>query len=144
MSFLTDLIKEKASEVLADKISIPEGIQEQVLGGVADSIFGSVKETAGKEGGINQLIELLTGREKASTSPVAQLASNIFGSSIAKKLGLSPAIVNAIVPMIPAIIEKFTSSEKFVVNDLISEATASGMADKLKDAAGSFLGGLFK
>ena len=31
MSFLTDLIKEKATEVLADKISIPEGIQEQVL-----------------------------------------------------------------------------------------------------------------
>ena len=26
MSFLTDLIKEKAGEVLADKISIPEGI----------------------------------------------------------------------------------------------------------------------
>ena len=50
MSFLTDLIKEKASEVLAEKISIPEGIQEQVLGGVADSIIGSVKETAGKEG----------------------------------------------------------------------------------------------
>ena len=42
MSFLTDLIKNKASEVLADKISIPEGIQEQVLGCVADSIFGSV------------------------------------------------------------------------------------------------------
>ena len=144
MSFLTDLIKEKASEVLADKISIPEGIQEPVRGGVADSIFGSVKETAGKEGGINQLIELLTGREKASTSPVAQLASNIFGSNIAKKLGLSPAIVNAIVPMIPAILEKFTSSEKIDVNDLISEATTSGMADKLKDAAGSFLGGLFK
>ena len=59
MSFLTDLIKEKASEVLADKISIPESIQEQVLGGVADSIFGSVKETAGKEGGMDQLIELL-------------------------------------------------------------------------------------
>ncbi len=144
MSFLTDLIKEKASEVLADKISIPEGIQEQVLGGVADSIFGSVKETAGKEGGIDQLIELFTGRQEASTSPVTQLASNIFGSDIAKKLGLSPAIVNAIVPMIPAIIQKFTSSGKIDINELIEEATKSGIADKLKDAAGSILGGLFK
>jgi len=144
MSFLTDLIKEKASEVLADKISIPEGIQEQVLGGVADSIFGSVKETAGKEGGIDQLIELFTGRQEASTSPVTQLASNIFGSDIAKKLGLSPAIVNAIVPMIPAIIKKFTSSGKIDINELIEEATKSGIADKLKDAAGSILGGLFK
>ena len=77
MSLLTDLIKEKASEVLADKISIPEGIQEQVFGGIADSIFGSVKETASKEGGIDQLVELFTGRQEASTSPVTQLASNI-------------------------------------------------------------------
>ena len=144
MSFLTDLIKEKASEVLADKISIPGSIQEEVLGGVADSIFGSVKQTAGKEGGLNQLIELFTGRQAASSSPIAQLASNIFGTDIAKKLGLSPAIVNAIVPMIPVIIEKFTSSEKIDINDLISEATASGVADKLKDVAGGFLGGLFK
>ena len=144
MSLLTDLIKEKASEVLADKISIPEGIQEQVFGGIADSIFGSVKETASKEGGIDQLVELFTGRQEASTSPVTQLASNIFGTDIAKKLGLSPAIVNAIVPMIPVIIEKFTSSEKIDINDLISEATASGVADKLKDVAGGFLGGLFK
>ena len=144
MSFLTDLIKDKASEVLAEKISIPEGIQEQVLGGVADSIFGSVKETAGKEGGIDQLIELFTGREKASSSPVAQLASSIFSSNIAKKLSLSPAIVKAIVPMIPVIIEKFTSSKKIDINDLIAEATAAGVTDKLKDAAGSFLGGFFK
>ena len=144
MSFLTDLIKGKASEVLAEKISIPEGIQEQVLGGVADSIFGSVKETAGKEGGIDQLIELFTGREKASSSPVAQLASSIFSSNIAKKLSLSPAIVNAIVPMIQVIIDKFTSSKKIDINDLIAEATAAGVTDKLKDAAGSFLGGFFK
>ena len=144
MSLLTDLIKEKASEVLADKISIPEGIQEQVFGGIADSIFGSVKETASKEGGIVQLVELFTGRQEASTSPVTQLASNIFGSDIAKKLGLSPAIVNAIVPMIPMIIKKFTSSEKIDINELISEAASSGVTDKLKEAAGSFLSGLFK
>ena len=144
MSFLTDLIKEKASEVLANKISIPESIQEQVLGGIAESIFGSVKVTAGKEGGMDQLIELFTGREKATSSPVTQLASNIFGSDIAKKLNLSPTIVNTIVPMIPMIIEKFTSSKKIDINDLISEAASSDIADKLKDAAGSFLGGLFK
>jgi hypothetical protein len=59
-------------------------------------------------------------------------------------LGLSPAIVNAIVPMIPVIIKKFTSSEKIDINDLISEVTASGVADKLKDVAGGILGGFFK
>lgn len=144
MSFITDLIKEKAGEVLAGKISIPEGMQEQVLGGIAESIFGGVKETASKENGVNELVELFTGRKSASVSPISELASNIFSSTIAKKLGLSPTIVNIIVPMIPKIIEKFTSSEKIDVNDLISEVTATGVTDKLKDVAGSFLGGLFK
>ena len=144
MSFLTDFIKEKAGEVLNGNISIPENIQEDVLGGVTDSIFGSIKETAGKEGGMDQLMELFTGRQKASNSPITQLASSIFSSDIAKKLGLSPTIVNAIVPMIPVIIDKFTSNEKVDFNDLIAEVTATGVPDKLKDAAGSFLAGLFK
>ncbi|MBE6281063.1 MAG: hypothetical protein E7095_03230 [Bacteroides sp.] len=143
MSFITDLIKEKAVDVLGG-VSLPDNLKEQVLGGVSDSIFGSIKETAGKEGGIDQLVELFTGRESASSSPVTALAGNIFSSNIAKKLGLSPAIINAIVPMIPKVIEQFTSSKKIDVNDLIAEVTKSGVADKLKDAAGSLLGGLFK
>ena len=144
MSFITDLIKEKASEVLVGGISIPDGIKEQVLGGVADSILGSVKETAGKDGGIDQLIELFTGRQEVSSSPITALAGNIFSSDIAKKLGLSPTIINAIIPMIPTIIQKFTSSNKIDINDLIAEVTKSDVADKLKDAAGGLLGGLFK
>lgn len=143
MSLITDLIKEKAGEVLGN-VSLPDSLKEQVLGGVSDSIFGSIKQTATKEGGIDQLIELFTGRQEASSSPVAALAGNLFSSDIAKKLGLSPAIVNSIVPMIPKVIEMFTSSKKIDVNDLISEVTASGVADKLKDAAGSILGGFFK
>lgn len=144
MSFITDLIKEKAGEVLVGGISIPDGIKEQVLGGVADSILGSVKETAGKDGGIDQLIELFTGRQEVSSSPITALAGNIFSSDIAKKLGLSPTIINAIIPMIPTIIQEFTSSNKIDINDLIAEVTKSGVADKLKDAAGGLLGGLFK
>ena len=144
MSFITGFIKEKASEVLSEKISIPESIQEDILDGVAESIFKSVKETAEKKDGIDQLIELFTGRQKASSSPISQLASSIFGSDIAKKLGLSPAIVNTIVPLIPTIIEKFNSNERIDINDFISEATSSEITDKLKDAASNFLGGFFK
>lgn len=143
MSFITDLIKEKAVDVLGG-VSLPDNLKEQVLGGVSDSIFGSIKETAGKEGGIDQLVELFTGREAASSSPVTALAGNLFSSNIAKKLGLSPAIISAIVPMIPKVIEQFTSSKKIDVNDLIAEVTKSSVADKLKGAAGDLLGGLFK
>lgn len=143
MSFITDLIKEKAGDILGN-VSIPDNLKEQVVGGVSDSIFGSIKETATKEGGIDQLIELFTGREEAASSPVTALAGNLFSSDIAKKIGLSPAIVSAIVPMIPKIIETFTSSKRIDINDLIAEVTQSGVADKLKDAAGSILGGFFK
>lgn len=143
MSFITDLIKEKAGDILGN-VSLPDQIKEQVVGGVSDSIFGSIKETATKEGGIDQLIELFTGRESAVSSPVTALAGKLFSSDIAKNLGLSPAIVNAIVPMIPKIIETFTSNKKIDVNDLIAEVTQSGVADKLKDMAGGLLGGFFK
>ena len=143
MSFITDLIQEKAVDVLGG-ISLPDNLKEQVLGGVSDSIFGSIKEPAGKEGGIDQLIELFTGRQSAASSPVTDLAGKLFSTDIAKKLGLSPGIISAVVPMIPKVIEKFTSSKSIDVNDLISEVTKSGVADKLKDAAGSLLGGFFK
>lgn len=143
MSFITDLIKEKAGDILGN-VSLPDQIKEQVVGGVSDSIFGSIKETVTKEGGIDQLIELFTGRESAASSPVTALAGKLFSSDIAKNLGLSPAIVNAIVPMIPKIIETFTSNKKIDVNDLIAEVTQSGVADKLKDMAGGLLGGFFK
>ena len=143
MSFITDLIKEKAMDVIGG-VSLPDNLKEQVLGGVSESIFGSIKETAGKEGGIDQLIELFTGRQSAASSPVTNLAGQLFSSNIAKKLGLSPSIINTILPLIPTIIEKFTSSKSIDVNDLISEITKSGVADKLKDAAGSLLGGFFK
>lgn len=143
MSFITDLIKEKAGDILGN-VSLSDELKEKVVGGMSDSIFGSIKQTAGKEGGIDQLIELFTGRESAVSSPVTQLASNLFSSDIAKKLGLSPAIVSTILPLIPKVIETFTSSKKIDVNDLISEVTKAGVADKLKDAAGSILGGFFK
>lgn len=144
MSIITDLIKEKASEVLGANISIPENLKEPILSGISDSIFGSIKETATKEGGIDQLIELFTGRQEVASSPVTNLASSLFGTEITSKLGLSPAIVKAVLPLIPKIIEQFTSSKKIDINDLISEVTSSGVADKLKDAAGSILGGFFK
>ncbi len=143
MSFITDLIKEKAGDILGN-VSLPDNLKEQVIGGVSDSIFGSIKETASKEGGIDQLVELFTGRSSAAASPVTDLAGKLFSSDIAKKLGLSPAIVSAIVPMIPKVIETFTSSKKLDVNDLIAEVTKSGVADKLKDVAGGILGGFFK
>ncbi len=144
MSVLTDLIKEKAGEVLAGNVSIPEDLKEKVMGGVSDAIFGSVKETAAQEGGIAQLTSLFTGESSAASSPVTALAGKLFSGNIAEKLGLSPTIVNAIVPMIPKVIELVTSGKGLDVSELLSEVSKGGVADMLKEKAGSLLGGLFK
>lgn len=141
MSFLTDLIKEKAGEALAGNVSIPEGLKEKVLGGLSDSIFDSFKQTAAKEGGLEQLTSLFTGGQDAASSPVTALAGKLFNSNVAGKLGLSPTLVNAIVPMIPKVISMIKG---FDVNDLMSEFTKSAATDFLKDKAGDLLGGLFK
>lgn len=144
MSVLTDLIKEKAGEVLAGNVSIPEDLKDKVMGGVSDAIFGSVKETASKEGGIAQLTSLFSGESSAASSPVTALAGQLFSGNIAEKLGLSPAIVNAIVPMIPKVVELLASGKGLDVSELLSEVGKGSVADALKEKAGSLLGGLFK
>ena len=144
MSFLTDLIKEKAGDVLAGNVSIPEYLKDKVLGGVSDSIFDSIKETAGEEGGIEKLTSLFTGKSEAATSSISTLAIKQFSTSIAGKLGLSPGIVNAVTPLIPKVIEMITSGKGIDLNEILSEVGKSSATDMLKNAAGSILGGLFK
>lgn len=144
MSFLTDLIKEKAGEVLAGNVSIPEDLKDKVLGGVSDSIFGSIKQKAQEEGGIEQLTSLFTGKEPAASSPVTALAGKLFSSGIAEKLGLSSSLVSTITPMIPKVLEVITSGKGLDVNEIISEVGKEGVADMIKDKAGSLLGGFFK
>lgn len=144
MSFLTDLIKEKAGEALAGNVSIPEGLKEKVLGGLSDSIFDSFKQTATQEGGLEQLTALFSGNQDAASSPITALAGKLFNGNVAGKLGLSPTLVNAIVPMIPKVISMITSGKGFDVNDIMGEFTKSAATDFLKDKAGDLLGGLFK
>lgn len=144
MSFLTDLIKEKAGEVLAGNVSIPEDLKDKVLGGVSDSIFGSIKQTAQEEGGIEQLTSLFTGKESAASSPVTALAGKLFSSGIAEKLGLSSSLVSTVAPMIPKVLEVITSGKGLDINEIISEVGKDSVTDMLKDKAGSLLGGFFK
>lgn len=52
MSFLTDLIKESQRSISWIRFH-PGSIQKKYWVVEADSIFGSVKQTAGKEGGLD-------------------------------------------------------------------------------------------
>ncbi|MBE6287256.1 MAG: hypothetical protein E7099_03580 [Mediterranea massiliensis] len=148
MSQLLDLIKQQVAEAATGGLSIPENLKEAVLGGVSDSIFDSVKQTAAEEGGLAKLGDLLTGTTSAKASPVTALASNLFTNKIAGKLGLSPSVTNMVVTFIPVVIEKLTKktseADGFEVSDLLSEFGGAALGDSLKKAAGSILGGLFK
>lgn len=144
MSMLTELIKEKAAEVLTGSVSIPENLQEKVLGGLSDSIFDSIKDTASQDGGLDQLKALFTDKEDAASSPVTALASNLFSSNVAKKLGLSSSLVDAVVPMIPKVLNMLTSGKGIDAGDLLSDFVKDSAADLIREKAGSLLGGLFK
>lgn len=143
MSILTDLIKEKASSVLTGEVEIPANLKDKVLGGLSDSIFDSIKDTAAKDGGLEQLTALFTGKEDAAKSPVTALAGSLFSKNVAGKLGLSSSLVDMIVPMIPKVIGMITSGKGVDMNDLLADVMKDSAKDLLKKKAGSILGGLF-
>lgn len=144
MSMLTELIKDKVGEVLTGEVAIPENLKDKVMGGLSDSIFDSIKDTASQEGGIDQLKALFTGKENVASSPVTALAGDLFSSNVAKKLGLSSSVVDAIVPMIPKVLKMITSGKGVDMGDLLSDVVKDSAADLIKEKAGSLLGGLFK
>lgn len=114
------------------------------MGGLSDSIFDSIKDTATQDGGLDQLKALFTGKEDAASSPVTALAGNLFSSNVAKKLGLSSSLVDAVVPMIPKVLNMLTSGKGIDAGDLLSDFVKDSAADLIKEKAGSLLGGLFK
>ncbi|MBQ8673344.1 MAG: hypothetical protein IJ511_04730 [Bacteroides sp.] len=148
MSQLVDFIKKQVAEAASGNLSIPENLKEQVMGGVSDSIFDSLKQTAAKEGGIGQITSLFTGGQSASASPVSALAGQLFSANVAPKLGLSPTITSAVTKLIPVVIDKLTkkssSGDGIGLDDILSSLGGSSLGDTLKGAAGSLLGGLFK
>ena len=144
MSMLTELIKKTVAEVVTGSASIPNNLQEKVLGGLSDSIFDSIKDTATKNGGLDQLKALLTGKEDVASSPITALAGNLFSSNATKTLGLPSSVVDAVVPMIPKVMKMLTSGKGIDVSDLLADFVKDSAADLIKEKAGSLLGGLFK
>lgn len=124
-------------------------LDNNVLGGLSDSILNSLKQKATSANGISEITELLSGKSSASSSPVTQLASKIFTSDVATKLGLSPTIANAASSLLPVIIEKVVGavSSKGGDFDLASVLSALGgnsaSSSKLGNL-GKIIGGLGK
>lgn len=148
MSQLVDFIKQQVAEVTSGNRSIPAHLKDKVMGGVSQSIVDSLKQTAGKKGGIEHITSLFTGKTPAASSPVTALAGRLFTSNVVPKLGLSPMVGSAVAALIPVIlgtvISKVSSGKGFNLQGILSALGGASIGDKLKNVAGGLLGKLFK
>lgn len=135
---LSDIILQQVTKnVAGSNIQIPQNVQQQVLGGLSDSILGSLAKTATAPGGLDQIKGLLTGQSDAATSPVTALAGNIFNSNVLSKLNLGN-IGTALLAFIPKIMGG--------LKNIIKDQDGDGDVDlndvllTLKGNSGSILG----
>ena len=135
---LSDIILQQVTKnVAGSNIQIPQNLQQQVLGGLSDSILGSLAKTATAPGGLDQIKNLLTGQTDAAKSPVTALAGNIFNTNVLSKLKLGAAGA-ALLAFIPKIMGG--------LKNIIKDQDGDGDVDlndvllTLKGGSGSILG----
>lgn len=147
---LSDLIAQQV-KAAAGNVEIPSNIQNKVLGGLSESILGSLTQTATKAGGLDQLKNLFTGKADVASSPVTALAGSLFSNNILKNLNLGNALSSKLTGLIPVILSKVSGFIKdqdgdgdVDLNDILItlQGGKKGGAGIL-GAATSILGGLF-
>ena len=141
MSQITDLILKQVQSSASGS-----NLGSNVLEGLSDSIFGSVKEKAQSASGIEQLTSLFTGKTSAESSPVTSLAAQLFTKNIVSKLGLDANTTKIATSLLPTIIGKLTSKNSGLdLTSILSAVGASaGNSNGLLGAATGLLGKLFK
>lgn len=132
------------------KVQIPADIQNQILGGLSDSILGSLTQTATKAGGLDQLKDLFSGKVNPANSAVTALASSMFSQNVLGKLNLDKALSGALAGLVPTSMTKLSGLIKdqdgdgdVDINDIL--ITLKGGAGKgLLGAAAGILGSFLK
>ncbi|MBO5582255.1 MAG: hypothetical protein IJ755_09720 [Bacteroidales bacterium] len=135
---LSDIILNQVTKSVAgSNIQIPQNLQQQVLGGLSDSILGSLAKTATAPGGLDSIKDLLTGKVEAAASPVTNLAGNIFNSNVLSKLKLGAAGA-ALLAFIP----KIMGGLKGIIKDQDGDGDVdlNDVLLTLKGGSGSILG----
>lgn len=151
MSLISDLIMQQVQSA-AGSVNIPSNIKNQVLGGLSESVLGSLTKTAAKSGGVDQIKELLTGKVSAAQSPITALAGQLFSSNVANALNLNSATTSSLTALLPNVIGKVSSfiqdrdgDGDVDLNDIIlSLKGGSSSSNSLLGMASSLLGGILK
>ena len=146
MASILDLISRQVNSV-AGGAQIPGNVKDQVLGGLSQSVLGSLTQTVSREGGVDQIRDLVSGKVSPEKSPVTDLAGKIFDRDILSKLNLGAAggSLKSLVPLVmgslSGIIKDQDGDGDIDFNDLILSLKGDGGG--LLETAKSILGGLF-
>ena len=158
MANITDFILKQVTSATGG-VNIPSNVKEQVLGGLASSVFGSLTQSMAKPGGLEAVTGLLTGEADAATSPVTALAGNLFTNNILSKLNLG-SLGTTLAALIPGIMGKLSGFLKdqdgdgdVDLKDILLALRGGGQATQpqqaqtntggILGAAASILGGIF-
>lgn len=148
MASILDLISGQVQSV-AGKAKIPANLKDQVLGGLSNSVLGSLTQTVAMPGGVEQIKDLVTGKVKAASSPVTALAGSIFDLDVLQKLNLGKAgnslkgLVPKVMGSLGNIIKDQDGDGDIDFNDLIATlqgGNAGGILGAAKGILGSLLG----
>ena len=131
------LLQQVTKSVAGSNIQIPANVQQQVLGGLSESILGSLTKTAATPGGLDLIKGLLTGQSDAASSPITALAGNLFNKNILSKLNLG-----ALGASLLAFIPKIMGGLKGIIKDQDGDGDVdlNDVLLTLKGGGGSILG----
>ena len=136
---LSDIILQQVTKnVAGSNLQIPSNVQNQVLGGLSESILGSLTKTAATPGGIDLIKNLLTGKSDATSSPITALAGNLFTKNILSKLNLGSVLSGGLIALIP----KIFGGLKGIIKDQDGDGDVdlNDVLLTLKGGGGSILG----
>ena len=148
MANISDFILKQVN-ASASNVEIPSNLKEKVLGGMKDSILGSLTQTATKAGGIDEIKSLLTGKTDAAKSSITALAGNLFSKNVLSGLNLGAAgtklkaLIPGIMGKLSGILKDQDGDGDVDLNDIILtlKGGSGGLLGKLSGMFGGLFGG---
>ena len=149
MANISDLIMQQVKAAVGG-VQVPADAQSKLIEGMSSSVLGSLTQTVAKPGGADLIKALLSGKTSAASSPVTQLAGNLFTKNVLSKLNLGSALNGTLSGLIPGVMGKLSSviadrdgDGDVDLNDILI-SLKGGSGGGILGAATGILGGLFK